>query len=128
MSETVPRILVVDDATLIRLYYRAALEPAGFLVEEALNGLEAMEKILGQSFDLLIVDVNMPKMDGLTFLRSLRRHELPMAAIPALVISTEAAAHDVAAGRQAGANYYIVKPLTQTDLVRHVGAMTGRVP
>ena len=62
------RILVVDDASLVRRYYRDALERAGFEVDEALNGLEALEKLLGEPVDLLIVDVNMPQMDGMTFL------------------------------------------------------------
>ena len=67
------RILVVDDSSLVRLYYRSALEKAGFEVEQAINGIEAMERVLSQPFDLVIVDVNMPRMDGLTFLRALRR-------------------------------------------------------
>ena len=63
------RVLVVDDSSLVRLYYRSALEKAGFEVEQAINGIEAMEKVLSQPFDLVIVDVNMPRMDGFTFLR-----------------------------------------------------------
>ena len=65
-------VLVIDDASLVRLYYRATLEAAGFRVEEALNGLEALEKLPGLVPDLLIVDVNMPQMDGFSFLRTLR--------------------------------------------------------
>ena len=61
-------ILVVDDAGLVRLYYRTALEAAGFHVEEAMNGLEALEKLLTIPVHLMIVDINMPQMDGLTFL------------------------------------------------------------
>ena len=67
------RILVVDDSALVRLYYRDTLERAGFEVEQAINGIEAMEKVLAQPFDLVIVDVNMPRMDGFSFLRTLRR-------------------------------------------------------
>ena len=66
------RILVVDDSSLVRLYYRDTLEKAGFEVEQAINGIEAMEKVLVQPFDLVIVDVNMPRMDGFSFLRALR--------------------------------------------------------
>src|SRR5436190_215750 len=103
MSEAATRVLAVDDAGLIRLYYRGALEAAGYHVTEALNGLEAMEKVLGEPFDCLIVDVNMPKMDGLSFIRTLRRQALPIAAVPVLVTSTETAPHDLAAARAAGA-------------------------
>lgn len=119
------RILVVDDAALVRLYYREALERAGFLVDEALNGLEALEKLLASPADLLIVDVNMPQMDGFTFLKTLRRLDLPICGIPALVISTEAGPQDRASAREAGANFYLVKPVTPEDLIAHVRLMSG---
>ena len=98
------RVLVVDDANLVRMYYRDALEGAGYEVDEALNGLEALEKLLGAPVDLLIVDVNMPQMDGFSFLKVLRRQDLTVASAPALVTSTEAQPQDLAAARAAGAN------------------------
>jgi two-component system, chemotaxis family, chemotaxis protein CheY len=120
------RILVVDDSSLVRLYYRSALEKAGFLVEQAINGIEAMEKVLSQSFDLVIVDVNMPRMDGFAFLRSLRKYgDADVASLPALMISTESEHQDMAAARAAGANFYLVKPVSEVDLVRHAGVLTG---
>ena len=121
------RVLVVDDSSLVRLYYRSALEKAGFEVEQAINGIEAMERALSQPFDLVIVDVNMPRMDGFTFLRALRR-AADVATLPALVISTEAETQDIAAARAAGANFYLVKPVAEADLVRHVRALTGAAP
>ena len=69
-----PRILIVDDGSLIRLYYRETLEAAGFEVAEAINGIEALEKVLSERFDLAIVDINMPKMNGMSFLRALRSY------------------------------------------------------
>jgi two-component system chemotaxis response regulator CheY len=119
------RILVIDDASLIRLYYRDALERAGFEVDEALNGVEALEKLLMAPADLLIVDVNMPQMDGLTFLRALRRQALPLAGTPALVTSTEAGPQDVEAALAAGANLYLVKPLEQQSLVDYAALLCG---
>jgi two-component system, chemotaxis family, chemotaxis protein CheY len=119
------RVLVVDDSSLVRLYYRAALEKAGFEVEQAINGIEAMERALSQPFDLVIVDVNMPRMDGLTFLRGLRRCAFEVATLPALMISTESEMQDVAAARAAGANFYLVKPVAEAELVRHVCVLTG---
>ncbi|MBS7539157.1 response regulator [Ancylobacter lacus] len=119
------RVLVIDDASLVRLYYRQLLEDDGFVVEEALNGLEALEALLVGPFDLLIVDVNMPRMDGLTFLRTLRRLTSAAAAIPALVTSTEAAAQDREAARAAGANFYLVKPLEPEVLTLHARLMCG---
>ncbi|RYG29685.1 MAG: response regulator [Burkholderiales bacterium] len=122
------RILVVDDARLIRSYYRAALEPDGYEIDEAMNGLEALEKVLVQQVDLLIVDINMPKMDGLTFLRRLRRGAGPARSIPALLTSTEAKPSDMEAAREAGANFYLVKPIDPGALRAHVALMAGRAP
>ena len=119
------RVLIVDDASLVRLYYRDALQRAGYSVDEAINGLEALEKLLIAPVDLLIVDINMPKMDGLTFLKSLRRKPMPLSATPAIVISTESGPQDVDAARQAGANFYLVKPLAQDTLTRYVGLCCG---
>lgn len=119
------RILIVDDAGLVRRFHRDALEKAGFAVVEALNGVEALEKILAEPFDLAVVDVNMPKMDGVTFLEALRNLEGEESALPALVVSTEAAAHDREAARAAGANYYLVKPVRPDVLVEHVMLMSG---
>lgn len=125
MSAARKTILVVDDAALVRIYYRSILEEAGFRVEEALNGLEALERLLASAADLLVVDINMPHMDGLTFLRTLRQKEGPIAAIPALVTSTEAAEADRAAARAAGANYYLVKPVEREQLVQFARMLCG---
>jgi two-component system chemotaxis response regulator CheY len=119
------RILVIDDSSLVRLYYRSTLEQAGFQVEQAINGIEAIEKVLSEQFDLVIVDVNMPRMDGITFLRSLRSGAPDVATVPALMISTESEMQDVSEARAAGANFYLVKPVTEAELVRHVCVLTG---
>jgi two-component system chemotaxis response regulator CheY len=120
-----PRVLVVDDSSLVRLYYHEALTRAGFAVEQAINGLEALEKVLAASFDLIIVDVNMPRMDGLAFLHRVRATQAPTSTVPALVVSTEAGTQDAEAARQAGANFYLVKPVSQADVARHAAVLTG---
>ena len=122
------RVLVIDDSSLVRMYYRDALKRAGFVVDEALNGIEALEMVLRNAYDLLVVDVNMPKMDGFRFLAALRRREAPLCGIPALMTSTEAGAGDREAARAAGANFYLVKPLTEAVLVAHARALSGRAP
>ena len=120
------RILIVDDSSLVRLYYRNILERAGFEVEQAINGIEAIEKVQTQAFDLVVVDVNMPKMDGFSFLRALRRSAPSVATLPALVITTESSQHDLDDARSAGANFYLVKPVSEADLLRHAAILTGR--
>ena len=121
-------VLVIDDASLVRLYYRALLEKAGYRVEEALNGLEALEALATLDAQLLIVDVNMPQMDGFTFLQTLRQKALPLGGIPALVTSTEAQPQDFAAARAAGANYYLVKPVDEKRLLQFTAMLTGNAP
>jgi two-component system chemotaxis response regulator CheY len=118
-------VLVIDDANLVRRYYRQALEGAGFAVSEALNGVEALEKVLAERFDLLIVDVNMPYMDGLSFLKALRRQDGLSGSVPALVITTEAEAQDRTAARLAGGNFYLVKAVSPQMLVEYAGLMCG---
>ena len=118
-------ILIVDDSSLVRLYYRGILESAGFEVIQAINGIEAMEKVLTKDFALVIVDVNMPKMDGFSFVRALRRGAQAIATLPALVITTEAGQQDRKDARAAGANFYLVKPVAEAELVRHACVLTG---
>ncbi len=74
----------------------------------------------------MIADINMPQMDGITFLRMLRSKELPLSSVPVLVTSTEAGPHDIAAARAAGANYYLVKPIKQETLAEYAAIFCGR--
>lgn len=118
------RILVVDDAATVRMYHRQILEGAGFVVVEAINGIEAMEKALMEPFHLYLVDVNMPKQDGYDFLRELRsRDDIPQA--PAMMISTESESHDKRKAYAAGANFYLVKPIKPADLLSHCRLLLG---
>jgi two-component system chemotaxis response regulator CheY len=122
-----PRILVIDDGITMRLFYRTVLEGAGFEVEEATNGLEGYEKVLAGRFDLLIVDINMPKMDGYTMLRAIRR-DAAVQGVPAVTISTEAGDRDALQAFEAGANYYLVKPVAPETLTEVARLMTGGAP
>lgn len=119
------RILIVDNSSLVQLYYRETLEKAGFATDQAINGIEAMEKVLALPFDLVIVDVNMPRMDGFSFLRTLRRAAPEVATLPVLVITTEAGGQDIGEARAAGANFYLVKPVSEADLLHHAAVLTG---
>lgn len=123
-EDTSPKILVVDDATVVRLYYRQILEAEGLHVEEAINGIEGLEKAVQTPFDLCIVDVNMPMMDGYAFLHALRRDPITHA-VPALMTTTEAAPEDRLAALQAGANAYLVKPVPRDQLALYTAAMVG---
>jgi two-component system chemotaxis response regulator CheY len=117
------RILIVDDAATVRMYHRGILESAGYAVEGAMNGIEALENALEAPFDLYVVDVNMPKMNGYGFLSELRRQEITQQ--PAIMVSTEAAPGDEAAAFRAGANGYLIKPVQPAQLLSYTRLMLG---
>jgi two-component system, chemotaxis family, chemotaxis protein CheY len=116
-------ILIVDDAATVRLYHRNILESAVYAVEEAINGIEALEKALQTPFDLYIVDINMPKLDGYGFLKELRSRDMPQA--PAMMVSTEADARDQTWAFIAGANLYLVKPVKPEELLAYTRLLLG---
>ena len=117
-------ILIIDDASTVRLYHRSLLEEAGFAVDEAINGIEGVEKALSKTYDLFVVDVNMPKMDGYAFLREIRkRKEIHQA--PAVMVSTEAEEKDRQRAFAAGASFSLVKPTKPDELVEGAALMTG---
>jgi len=122
------RILVVDDAATVRMYHRKILGDAGWQIEEAINGLEALEKVhalsADQPFDLFVVDINMPKMDGYSFVRELRKlQDVPQA--PVMMVSTEAQVQDATAAQDAGANCYLIKPAKPQELVLPAALLLG---
>ncbi|MEV4276226.1 response regulator [Actinoplanes xinjiangensis] len=123
-SPTRARVLVVDDAATVRMYHNSLLNEAGFEVSEAANGLEAVEAALGTSFDLYVVDVNMPRMDGYACVEALRSATVGTAA-PIVMISTEDRPGDADRAYRAGANLYLVKPVAGDRLVRVAAMLTA---
>jgi two-component system chemotaxis response regulator CheY len=116
-------ILIVDDAATVRMFHRSILESAGYAVDEAVNGIEALEKALQNPFDLYVVDINMPKLDGYGFLRELRAQDIPQ--VPAIMISTEAESNDQKLAYASGANVYMVKPSKPERLLLNVKLLIG---
>jgi two-component system chemotaxis response regulator CheY len=121
------RGLVIDDSSTARMYYRDILERANLAVDEAINGIEGLEKAMNQSVDLILVDVNMPKMDGYKFLGQLRRSP-GLQGVPAIMISTEAREVDRRQAYAAGANCYLVKPVDPAELEVFARLVTGSAP
>jgi two-component system chemotaxis response regulator CheY len=115
--------MIVDDAATVRMYHRSILEALGYAVEEAVNGVEALEKALQEPCELYIVDVNMPLLDGYGFLRELRALDIYQA--PAVMVSTEAEDADRDLAYAAGANAYLVKPVKPEQLRIHVQLLLG---
>jgi len=115
------RILIIDDAATVRLYHRSILQEEGYLVEEAINGVEGMEKALQTSFDLYLVDVNMPLLDGYRFLQQIRSHQIRQ--VPAIVISTESKEYDREQAYVSGANLFMVKPKHASPLLKVIALL-----
>jgi two-component system, chemotaxis family, chemotaxis protein CheY len=113
-------ILVVDDTRSMRKMVATVLQGAGYRVEEAGDGAEALEKAKLRVFDLVVTDHNMPRMDGVTLVRALRA--LPQYDHVALIVlSTETGAELKARGREAGATGWMAKPFDpqkMLDIVR----------
>jgi two-component system, chemotaxis family, chemotaxis protein CheY len=110
------RILAVDDSPAMRQMVGVTLRSAGHEVEQAADGCEALQ-IAGRSkFDLVITDVNMPHMDGITLVRELRTLGA-YRYVPLLVLTTEATAERKQAGKAAGATGWLVKPFNPQRLL-----------
>jgi two-component system chemotaxis response regulator CheY len=118
------KILVIDDAATVRMYHKKILKDAGFEVDEAVNGLEALEKVYLNEYDLYIVDINMPKLDGYSFVSRLRSSR-DIKQSPVIMVTTEAEQEDKEKAYQAGANFYIVKPVKPDELLKYAKIFTG---
>jgi two-component system, chemotaxis family, chemotaxis protein CheY len=110
------RILAVDDSPSMRDMVRIALSGAGFKVTQAADGAEALEIARNDSFDLVLSDVNMPRMDGISLIRALRA-EQAYKHTPILMLTTESSAERKREGKDAGATGWIVKPFDPAQLV-----------
>lgn len=111
-----PLILAVDDSPSMRKMVSFTLTGAGHQVVEAVDGVDAYEKALAQSFDLVLTDQNMPRLDGLGLTRKLRDHP-KFKTIPILVLTTESSDLMKQAGRAAGATGWLVKPFDPARLL-----------
>ena len=114
-----PSILIVDDEPMTRNLLRLMLERAGFRILEAEDGLKALEAVAEHNPDMLILDVMMPNMDGVTVCETLRA-EAETAALPVILLSARTSPDAVRQGMQAGADRYLSKPISREELIRHV--------
>ncbi len=117
------RILLVDDDDSLRKLFGFVLRRKNYEVEEACNGLEGLEKLEGASFDLLIVDVMMPMLDGIRFLSILREQKQNQT--PVLILTSMDRSGAEAEILEAGATEVAIKPLSHTDLLARVERLLG---
>lgn len=120
-----PVILIVDDSASIRHTVIIALKKQGYMIEEAADGTDGLQKAEKKRFDLFIVDLNMPEMDGLTMIRHLRRLS-QYDGVPILFLTTESDDTVKLAAKEAGATGWITKPFKAEQLVKVVKRVLER--
>ena len=117
-------ILAVDDSPSMRQMVGQTLRAAGYDVIEAADGVEALELAKGKVVDVVITDVNMPNMDGITLVAQLRA--LPSyRLVPLLLLTTESSPERKAQGKQAGATGWMVKPFNPDQLLATLARVLG---
>ena len=109
-------ILAVDDSASMRQMVRYTLEGAGYEVVQAADGVEALERAREKSVDLVLTDVNMPRMDGISLVRELRALA-NYKFVPMLVLTTESGQETKLRGKEAGATGWLVKPFNPEQLL-----------
>lgn len=118
-----PKILIVDDEPRIRQLICEHLQHGGFACEEATDGSAALAQLGRGGIDLVILDVMMPFMDGMTCLREMRQRGLTT---PVIMLTARGEEYDKLAGLENGADDYVVKPFSPRELVARVRAVLGR--
>ena len=122
MTDQQKRILVVDDESRIRDLLRIVLESRGYGVAEAQNGTDALQQVKMSEPDMVILDVMMPVMDGLTCCKAIRK----VTACPILMLTAKGEDYDQVQGFEAGADDYVIKPFTPMVLEARVQALLRR--
>jgi two-component system alkaline phosphatase synthesis response regulator PhoP len=110
------KILVVDDDELVVLAIRELLTPLGFSVTTCSNGAEAIEKAVADRYDLVILDVIMPEMDGFEVCQRIRQID-SYTETPIMMLTAKSAEEDRHRGMEAGANLYLSKPISPKRLI-----------
>ena len=115
-------ILIVDDSASLRQVVKIALSNAGYEVVEASDGKDALSKLGGQRYHLIISDVNMPNMDGIELLKAIKQHS-SYKFTPVLMLTTESGEAKKQEGQAAGAKAWIVKPFQPQQLLSAVSKL-----
>ena len=121
---TKPTILTVDDSRTMRDMLRLALADAGYRVVQAVDGVHGLEVLSSERPNVIITDINMPRLDGFGFIEQVRT-DSRFLGVPILVLTTESSADKKSLARRAGATGWIVKPFDSMKLVDVVRRVTA---
>ncbi len=122
MEGSVKKILVVDDSgTMRQLMKMVLLKHLPCQITEAQDGLDALEKLKADTFDLIVTDVNMPRMDGLGLVRAVR--EALKSVVPIIIVTTKGGEADRDLGLKLGANAYLTKPINGVQVIKTVSEL-----
>lgn len=116
------KILVVDDEKLIRDVIKEYCNYEGFSVDEAENGLEAIELVKNNDYNVLVLDIMMPKMDGYQTIKEIRKHK----EVPVIMLSARTDEYDKLHGFDLGVDDYVTKPFSPKELIARIKAVSGR--
>ena len=122
MNQAKGKILVVDDEAKIRALLRKYAEYEGYTVEEAADGMEAVSKAKAEDFDIIILDIMMPELDGFSACREIRKEKQT----PVLMLSARGEEYDKIHGFELGIDDYLVKPFSPRELMLRVNAIISR--
>ena len=123
MSDVQKRILIVDDDDEIRDLLEFDVRSSGYFVDTAKDGLEGLNKALNNTYDLILLDVMMPKMNGFDVCKNIRQAKL---SIPILMLTAKGTIEDKTEGFDCGADDYLVKPFDMRELLARVRALVRR--
>jgi two-component system chemotaxis response regulator CheY len=120
------QILLIDDSATMREILKVYLMGRGFSFIDCPGAARALEILASQHVDLVIADINMPKMDGLTFVKTLRGHAQPSVRdVPVILVTGDRAEDLKSRGKEAGANGFLQKPLSSEKLMQLVDELLG---
>ena len=117
------KILIVDDEPRIRELIREHLQYSGYICEEAADGTAALTQLSGGAFDLVILDLMMPFMDGMTCLREMRARHINT---PVIILTARGEEYDKLFGFEIGADDYVTKPFSPKEVMARINAVTKR--
>ncbi|NWF52358.1 MAG: response regulator [Nitrospirae bacterium] len=113
------KVMVVDDCQTTRKILEFHLKSKGFDVVNAENGLDAIEKLSTETINLILTDLNMPYMDGLELVKTVKS-DINLSQIPILMVTTEADPEEKEKALSAGADGYMIKPVTADDIYKNI--------